>query len=304
MAVKLSTYYLFKEMINTNKDIHLLTDEDVRAVQKVLLTIMDDIHIACEKYNINYALSGGCALGAERHKGFIPWDDDMDICMMRKDYDRFRDCMIELYGDKYYIQEVRACENYDLNFMKVRLNGSVFCEFLDPEMEKAGVFVDIFPVENVYDNKLALAVQMFLSDGMQFVCSCLRIAAKKERLLKMAGDNENARKSILLKSRIALPFRIFSFRRWLLWTEKVLMMNKNEDTKIVAIPTGGQHFKGERLPREWMFPPVRAAFEDRSYYVMRKNKKYLKKTFGNYMELPPEEKREHHALLKFELPKE
>ncbi len=302
MKGSLSTYSLFRKMIIENKDIYMLSQEDVEAVQRVLLGMMDDIHRVCEMNGLTYVLSGGCALGTVRHGGFIPWDDDIDICMPRKDYDRFRDYLLEAYPDTYYVQEIRSCENYDLNFMKVRLKNSVFCEFLDPEPEKSGIFIDIFPVENVSDGILAGNLQWLMSDGMQFICSCIRIRKKRERLLAMSGGLVEAKRMIRVKSALALPFSLIPFRKWLLWTEKILMRNGNDHTKKVSIPTGGRHFKGETYPREWLFPPRLTQFEDRKYYTMAHVEKYLTQMYGDYMTLPPVEQRERHALLAFSLP--
>lgn len=297
----LSTYALFRQMVQANDELHTLTEDEVKGLQKVLLEIMDDIDWVCRKYHLTYVISGGGALGMVRHQGFIPWDDDLDICMPRKDYERFRRLMHREFPQKYYIQEVRACRNYDLNFMKVRLNGSAFCEYLDPEPEKAGIFVDIFPVENVYNNWVLRAAQGILANGMQFICSCMRIRKKRERLLKMAKNSKEARCKILLKSGIALPFSIVPFRKWLLWTESVLKMNKRENTRYVSIPTGGKHFHGELYPRKWLFPPKKRAFEDREYWGMAYPERYLERMYGDYMTLPPVEQRERHAVLKFSL---
>ncbi len=302
MKGNLSTYSLFRKMVIENNDIYTLSQNDVEAVQQVLLDMMDDIHKVCVDNDLTYVMSGGCALGAVRHGGFIPWDDDIDVCMPRKDYDRFRECFLAAHTDTYYIQEIRACEKYDLNFMKVRLKNSVFCEFLDPEPEKAGIFIDIFPIENVRDNLLGRKIQWIMSDGMQFICSCLRIRKKKAQLLSMAGDSIEARRMIQIKSALALPLSVISFRKWLLWTEKVLMRNKNENTEYVSIPTGGKHFKGETYPRQWLFPPQLVSFEDRNYYTMADVKSYLKQMYGDYMKIPPADQRERHALLAFSLP--
>lgn len=298
----LSTYSIFKKMVLDNEDIHMLSQEEVEQVQRVLLDMMDDIHAVCEKNGLMYVLSGGCALGAVRHGGFIPWDDDIDVCMPRRDYDQFRDFMIAEYGDKYYVQEIRSCEDYDLNFMKVRLNGTVFAEFLEPEPEKAGIFIDIFPVENVYDNPLRRKMQWILSDGLQFVCSCVRIHKKKKLLLLMAGDDKKAAETIRTKARLGAVFGLVPFRKWLLVTESYLSRNGNEHTRMVSIPTGGRHFRGETYPRKWMFPPKKHRFADRQYYFMPGIRRYLRQMYGDYMKIPPESERERHALRAFSLP--
>ena len=298
MAQGLSTYSIFRHMAHNSEDIHMLTEEETQQVQQVLLRMMDDIHAFCKAHGLHYVMSGGCALGAVRHGGFIPWDDDIDICMPRKDYDHFRELFTKEFPEKYYVQEIRACDGYDLNFTKIRLVNSVFCEPLDPEPDKAGVFIDLFPIENTANHFLLRKLQQLMSDGMQFICSCIRIRKKKERLLNMVGDSIEATKAIRMKSWIALPFSVISFRRWLIWTERVLGMNHNETSDYIAIPTGGKHFKGETYPREWFFPERLIDFEGRQYYAMRGIENYLGQMYGaDWMTPPPPEKRERHAVL-------
>lgn len=299
---KMSTYSVFKQMVLDNKNIHMLSQEDIKQVQNILLKMMDNIHEVCEEEKLIYVLGGGCALGAIRHGGFIPWDDDIDILMPRKDYDRFRDCFLKRYQDYYYVQEIRMDKKYDLNFMKVRMKESVFCEFLDPDPKKAGIFIDILPIENVYDGKIGRIFQWLLSDGMQFICSCVRIRKKRKILLTMAGDSVEAIRKIRIKSTVGFLFGFMSLRRWLLLTEKVLGYNKNENSKEIAIPTGGLHFRRDRYPREWFFPPKIIEFEDHCYYGMAEISKYLRIRYGDYMKIPPESERERHALKAFSLP--
>lgn len=302
MAQGLSTYSLFKGMMHDDGDVHMLTQDEVEAVQRVLLAMMDDIDSLCREEGLHYVISGGCALGAVRHGGFLPWDDDIDICMPRQDCDRLRQLLMDRYGEKYYVQEIRSCNGYDLSFMKVRRNGTVFREPLDPEPDRAGVFIDIFSIEDISDNSLFRAVHHILADGLQFVCSCIRIRRKKQILMRLAGDSEAAKRTIKIKAAIGLPFSIIPFHRWLLWTDKALRMYHNNHSKYVSIPAGVGHFKGETYPRDWIFPEKRVDFAGRQYYVMNQIEKYLEHMFGeDYMTPPPPDQRGRHAVIAIDL---
>ena len=128
--------------------------ETLDKLHKVELSILDDFVKVCEKNDLTYFLIGGSLLGAVRHKGFIPWDDDIDIGMPRKDYDKFIEIGQKELGDKYYVDCFERNKDFYLPFVKIKLNGTVF----DEEVAKCyphhkGIFIDIFAFENVKNTK-------------------------------------------------------------------------------------------------------------------------------------------------------
>lgn len=135
------------------------TKTTVRDVQMILLAMLKDIDAVCKRHNITYWLTGGSALGAVRHKGFIPWDDDADIGMMRADYERFL-CVAHELGDEYAIQSFHTHKEYNVLVppMKVRKKGT-YCEeynFLlkNKCKDSDGLFIDIFVIDYVSENRL------------------------------------------------------------------------------------------------------------------------------------------------------
>lgn len=297
----LSTFHSIKKMAKYSQDHYTLSDQDVKQVQAILLEMMDDVHNLCQKYGLCYMMSGGCAIGAVRHQGFIPWDDDIDICMPRQDYERLPKLLLETFPDKYQVQELYGHKDYDLNFTKIRLNGTKFVELTDTEPQIAGIFIDVFPIENVYDNVILRFFQRFYSDGLQFICSCVRIKEKKEKFLHYTQGNVKLKLMLWVKSAMGSFFSFFSFRHWLLLTEYYLKHCDETNSYWISIPTGRNHFDGERYPRDWFFAPVLKEFAGRQYYFPAKVENYLKQLYGDYMTIPKKEERESHTVMAFDL---
>ncbi len=298
----LETNDLFRQTALENDSLYMLTQDDIQAIQKVLLEQMEDFHYVCQKYGLQYAMVGGTALGAVRHKGFIPWDEDLDVCMPRRDYDRFQKLFEKEFGDKYWVQSVKTNPKYDLNFMKIRKKGTRYVEIFEPDMQQAGIFIDIFCVENTYNNSLLRRLQGMIVNGLLLCVSCVRIYNKKDRLLAyMPESSKKAVQMIKLKAAIGKMLSFRSITRWCLSIEKWAGKCKNDTSKYITVPAGRKHFFGEIYERDVFFPAKKAEFEGRQFYIVGDAHVYLTKFFGNYMEIPPVDKRERHSIIEFRL---
>ena len=139
-------------------------NNDIQALHSKLLEMISDINEFCSVHNIDYVLSGGNVIGAARHKGFIPWDDDLDIQMPRESYDRF----LKLFQNngKYFLQ--RDTVDYPMQFSKLRANCTTFIEDI-PYRKRyrnihQGIFIDIFPVDKVSKNKNKAKMQALFAN--------------------------------------------------------------------------------------------------------------------------------------------
>ncbi len=295
----LETYNSLRKLAIGNESLYQLTDEDIRAIQKCLLEMMEDIDSVCEKYHLEYAITGGAMLGAVRHKGFIPWDDDIDICMPRHDYNRFYMLFMREFSDKYHLQYIEKDPKYDLNFMKVRMKNTVYLEVFDMDEEKAGIFIDIFPAENTFSNPILRVMQGLLSDGMLLLSSCVRMATKEKRLLKYTKDSE-VEKSVRIKVLIGKILTCFCDSTWwYLLTERALSLCKDNESEYISVPCGRKHFFGEFYKRSTFYPSVRRKFETEEFKCVRDPDAYLTNMYGDYMKIPPESERERHSVLRF-----
>ncbi|WP_018757166.1 LicD family protein [Paenibacillus terrigena] len=253
----------------------------IRDVQIRLLEIIDYIDGLCKKNEIQYYLIGGSALGAVRHHGFIPWDDDFDIAMTRENYFKFiKVCEVQLDKEKFYFQKERSGK-WPLYFSKIKLNNTVFKEPDAVVGAHHGIFIDVFCFENIADE--------LIPSIWQYICSKLVIA---KTLSERGYKSATSRKKMVLSVMKIFPKVLVD--KFLL---KQIRSNSNE-TSRVGLLFGRVKYKTAIIPKEYLGSGRFIEFEGRMLPVPEKTHEYLSAYFGDYMKLPPEDKRIGH------LPKE
>ena len=285
-----------------NEQLQELSQEDIENIQHIILSMIADLDQYFQKHDIHYYLGGGSALGSIRHQGFIPWDEDMDINMLSADIDKLANLFkTDSYlSEKYYFCENDYDHEFDVNFARIKLKGTSFKEYLYKDYSKDGIFIDIFPVENVPDNKLLRNIQGFFVTSLLFICSCVRIKDKKELYLNFQGDDTYT-SGIQKKVRIGKIFAFRSLNKWLKSSKKMMRKCKNQHSQYITVPTGKRHYFGEMYKREDIFPVVYKKFNDIELPVARHNEIYMSKMFGDYMKIPAVEDRERHFICSYNL---
>ena len=296
----LKTNDKIRKLSVSNDKLHQLTEQELKDVQKALLEMMADFDGFCRAHNLCYFLCGGSALGAVRHQGFIPWDEDVDLAMPREDYDRFESLFMKEFADRYHIQSVQSSKTYDLPFLKIRKKGTRFLEIFEPEPQHAGLFLDVYPLENVPDFWLWRKLHGVVSDGLHFCCSCVRMNAKKDRYFTYFDDPELL-KSVRLKSFIGKCLGFFSLHHWCCIADSWAGKCRNKASKYVTFPGGRKHYFGEMFLRSAAFEPKEILFEDKMFYIFSDPKAHLNVLYGDFSVLPAEDRRERHTILELNL---
>ena len=260
-----------------------MTREQLRKLQKLQLKIAIEIKRICEKNDITYFLDCGSMLGAVRHKGFIPWDDDMDIGFLREDYDKFINVARKELGKGFYLLTWDDNEAYPQPYAKICLKDTIYREKIagDCNSEENGIFVDLFPYDNISDNRI-----------MRF-CNGIIRKLVSHMLMIQSGYHVWEGKGFLKKIKF-LPLIICS----LIFSRKVLKrlfmymayMYKGVHTQEVGIEDGGISLYW-RYKRENLEKFIEEKFEEEDFIIPQNYDVLLKTAYGNYMSLPPEEKR-------------
>lgn len=260
--------------------------KSVHEVQNKILEIMKYIDKVCRENDITYFIMGGTALGAVRHGGFIPWDDDLDIFMTPAEYAKFKVAMEKDGDTKFIIQEWRTTEKY-LEYAKVRMNGTTFIEesFKDRKDLHQGIYVDIMMLHKVPADNERIHKKVY------YASKFVTLYALTQRNWKPKSSGQ-AMVVNLLK---VLPCKMIAK-----WCYKQIF--KYEDMKdgfkwcYWITPA---KFRSGLFDKSFFEEPVDVPFEDTVLYGSKHIKEYLKYRYGDYMKLPSEEQQKAavHAMI-------
>lgn len=297
-----STVDQFKQPLNAEGAVRLSGDLLTR-YQRYLLSIAEDIISVCREENITYHLTGGSALGAVRHGGFIPWDDDMDIDILGSDFDRFEQAFTAKFSDKYWLHTYKK-KNYGILVSRVRLKNSVFRAREDEGNDECGFFVDLIRIENTFNNPVLRFLHGMDCMAMGFLLSCRNYYHRRKSVLLLAGDNRKL--AAVLKVKILIG-RLISFRsldKWAAKTQRCYSRCKNNRSEYVSVPAGRRHYFGEMYRRADFVEAVQVAFEGHMWNVPRDYDGYLRNMYGDYMNIPAPRDREEHVVTEMIFPED
>lgn len=267
-------------------------DATLKKVQQTELEILKDFVSLCELHNITYFGIAGTAIGAIRHKGFIPWDDDIDVAMPREDHDRFVKIAKEQYGDKYYVMNGLENENYPLLTTRWMKRGTKFVEEPLKDIDcPMGIFLDIYPLDKISDDEKVFKKQ---ARKAFFYSKLLILRSIPFPVLGFSGVKAKLVHGICaIIHYLMVLFRIS--KKWLYkkCLEVSTQNNNLEQTKRIDFLCDTTAYMNIHYT-EGMYPLVEYDFEDIKLKFPGNIKENLELAYGDYMQLPPEEKRKNH----------
>lgn len=267
-----------------------LTPEQFRKMQLTELDMLVEFDRVCRKHDIGYVISGGSLLGAVRHKGFIPWDDDADIAMLREDYEKFKLHLSELNPEICYFQDHETDPEYRWGYGKLRRTGTKYVRVGQEHLKcKTGIFVDVFPLDDVPISTIGQMLQ-------DFHCYCLRKILWSE-VGKYSCNN-------ILKYWYSLLSHIptsLVFNQLKLYEKRSNNSTPNKVRTLLFPASGKLYYKSEKLadrygtPKKWFLERSEYEFEGKMLLGPKDYDGLLKHFYRDYMKLPPENKREQHS---------
>lgn len=265
---------------------------DIKTTQKIAFDILCVIADICEKNNYKYFLIYGTLIGVIRHKGYIPWDDDVDIMMPRNDYDKLLK-YLEKNIDKYPNLQVfnhNNCEKYP--YMITRISDNRYeIEVKNEKKYGIGVFIDIYPFDGLGDSKEEAIKFGLKGDRLSSFC----YQSTRNRYM-VENTTSNLKK--ILKVPVFICAKIIGKDFFQNKLEKLARVKDYESSKYVGCVTWLSGGEKDIFPREWFDEWVMMPFEDSMFRVPKEYDKILKHIYGDYMKLPPEKDRIGHHNYK------
>ena len=259
--------------------------QSVKEVQSRILQVMKYIDQLCRQHGITYYIMGGTALGAVRHGGFIPWDDDLDIFMTPSEYEKFKKVFEAEQSPLFVLQEWRTTPKY-LEYAKVRMNGTTFIEevFKDRKDMHQGIYVDIMILHKVPERRL---VQKLVYLESKFVT----LYALSQRNWKPKTKSQE----FVLKSLRFMPCKLMAK----LFYRRIYRYDSRKSNFMYCYWITPAKFRNGLFDASFFSEPVDIPFEDTVLLASRKIREYLEYRYGDYMKLPSEEARKAavHAMI-------
>lgn len=270
-------------------EIKVIKDEDFRRMQLLELEMLVELDRVCKENNIKYQIWAGTLLGAVRHKGYIPWDDDADVVMLREEYEKFKKCADQLNPEICFYQDHDTDPEYRWGYAKLRKTGTKYVRLGQEHVNcKTGVFIDVFPLDDIPKSTIGQMLQ-------DFHCFCLR----KIMWSEIGKYNERGFLKIWYSILSKIPID-WVFKQLEKYAKKSKNSTPNKVRTLTYTAIGKlyrKHPLKDRygMPKRWFLNTKTFEFEGKQLVGLKDYDECLTFEYGDYMKLPPKEKRIQHA---------
>lgn len=295
------TKRILLDIYNSNKIGHQLSDDELKKLQNHLIKMYRDIEAVCKRHGIGICLAYGNVIGAIRHGGWIPWDDDLDAHMSREDYVKFLSAYAKELPPQYKVSSYLSEDGSIARFAKIIDTSTTFVPVGGEKNEYSGVFIDIFPIDNCPKDNTINRVRKYWAYFLMYTATSVaqvRVKSKryKENMFKTSAGRANWR----FRQCWGLLFNFAPPKTWHKWIEKFAICKKE---------TGFSHVVADldvcfkKVPSDYYFPFRNVDIpEFGKIDIPNKYDEYLRQTYGDWTIIPKEQERWHHYVQEINIP--
>lgn len=289
-----------KELINRIQReyniLHPIGEDNSHKLKSILISMLADFDSVAKKHAIDYILAYGSVLGAIRHKGFIPWDDDLDIYLSRDDWNKLKNIFSSEMEDKYILEGPGYNDKLlRQTFGKIYLKGTELVEFMDMNSPYThSIYIDIFVLDNVSTNPVVRIFDSYFAKVMKFVINSQTYYKYPNPVLnKIKKTSFSAKIYFNFRATLGFLTSFASHSAWCNWFDEFFSRHHSKTGFLTQSSWSKEIFESSIY-----FPPSKGVFEGLEVNLPRNPDLYLKKSYGDdYMQIPPKEKRENHLIV-------
>lgn len=294
---------ILNEWAQKSAEIHIMTPHEMEKLRSLLIDMYLHIYNICEQNNLTVMFAGGSCLGAVRHQGFIPWDDDLDLMMARPDYNKLVNlCKSGALGDDYVYCYPDGQRDSPSSFLKIYKCNTILQSVGEANSPfPKGVFIDIFPLDGVPKTKLAQRFKGVVANTLRFISNCVSDYVYADSTFDDMIKTDKELASMMDRRKfIGKIFSIVPHKKWVCLFDK--FVEEEDINGEMGSAAGRCLYNGEIHPNTVFFPVTTALFEGIEVKIPGQIDTYLKRLYGSdYMQLPPLDKRETHFVVKFKI---
>lgn len=275
-------------------------NETLRKVQMVQLELLLEFDRICKKHDIPYQLFAGTLLGSVRHKGFIPWDDDIDLAILRKDYNRFLEIVPKELDERYFLQTYETDKEYYKQSGRLRRNNTLMLqELYEPFDIHHGIPISLMPIDNIKPDSFFGKAHRVLYQTLYNNLWRLNNARAIENCQREENLKKKTVRYILHGVSKFIPKSLTDRLH-----EKAATLYSNEETEYVSHLTNGatkKRFHAYKMKRRDFYDTIPGEFEGHHFPIPRNYEEVLSNLYGDWQKLPSEEDREpHHGVIEID----
>lgn len=271
-----------------------LTAEDKEALRAAQLELLAEFDRVCTAHGLEYFALYGTALGAWRHNGFIPWDDDLDLGMLRPEYDRLTEIVGSELGEGFMFQTVDTDPYYGCMFGKLRKEGTRCVDKISlGSRQQGGIFIDVFPLDARATGRLASReqrVMRYIGFRLLYLKAGYHLPMRKDSILARVAQ-------VVVRGAV----RVLPRRAIIALTMRHARLGRTESPDQYVSLFGAYFYDRDTVEAEWIHPLRELRFEDRTIPVFADVESYLAQIYGDYAQPPSVEQRiGHHEIVELD----